>query len=415
MLESLGLGTAGLQVTKDSSPATRSVDRSNPVLVTAEAPAETTPAKGPDTIEGGGLTQWAKPTTASGGLPATKEPKPNVSPDAEAKLTAFLTSTKGAQTNQLMNEVATIKATKDAPIDRPVTTSTTASKSAGRVPKSSDLPRGALSKNADGSITTPGGYKVINDGGYQWRIQSPDGKEHRIWGDPHVDENNDGTNDWHFNADASFILPDGTKIFCDTDKVSEYGGEDVTLSVELNVQYQSSLATMDVRNGGETKLTQGGAAYDATHGDGEVFVLGNDNTFIDGATMGDLYDAGGDFKADVDTSKLGTVSDNAMIALYSSLGKALPGDKDGPVKRSGSFGGGALSDLVASVYAETGASANLSQEDNAGPGPTRSTRQGKETAKPTAPPLSVLTGPLSALGKGDADAHIVNATSGSGS
>lgn len=174
---------------------------------------------------------------------------------------------------------------------------------------------GDLRRNEDGSITTPGGYTIVNDGGRQWRVIEPSGREHRIWGDPHVDENNDGQDDWHFDQDASFILPDGTKIFCDTVKVGEKGDGDITVSDKLMIQFGDSLGTMDVTQAGSSALERGGLAYDEANGDGQRFVLGDDGSWKDGETLGDLYDGGGDFIADVDTSKIGTISAQAQALL----------------------------------------------------------------------------------------------------
>jgi len=183
-------------------------------------------------------------------------------------------------------------------------------------PKPPSLPPGDLKTNPDGSITTPGGYTIMNDGGHQWRIKDPTGIETKIFGDPHVDEGNDGTVDWHFNKDGTFILPDGTKIFCDTDKVAE----GITASSTLKIQYQDQLGTMDVANGGAGTVEKtGGLAFDSANKDGELYVMGTDGKFYDGETLGKLYDAGGDFARDVDGQKVGHISQNALISLQGGL------------------------------------------------------------------------------------------------
>ena len=38
----------------------------------------------------------------------------------------------------------------------------------------------------------------------------------KVFGDPHVDQGNDGKNDWDFKKDTTFQLKDGTKITVDT-------------------------------------------------------------------------------------------------------------------------------------------------------------------------------------------------------
>ncbi len=177
-----------------------------------------------------------------------------------------------------------------------------------------------LGKQADGSIKTPGGYTLFNDGGRQWRVREPDGKEHRIWGDPHVDENNDGKDDWHFDRDASFVLPDGTKIFCDTIKVGEKGAGDITVSDKLMIQFGDQLATMDLTQASNSTLADtGGLSYDKANNDGQMFVLASDHAWKDGKSLGDLYDGGGDFIADVNSNQKGSISDAAQSVLLGGL------------------------------------------------------------------------------------------------
>lgn len=247
------------------------------------------------------------------GLPTDGEPtgtqargNPNLNGDTWKAV--FGKDGDGERTNRLMREIAILQGAKEN--ERGLDSKTSAL-------TSSALPAGELKTNADGSIRTPGGYTVINDGNHNWRIKDPNGKEHRIWGDPHVDENNDGQDDWHFNRDASFILPDGTKIFCNTSKVGQYGGEDVTLSDQLRIQYGASLGSMDVRNGGAGTVTTD-ETYDSRNADGQLFVLADDGRFVAGSSLGDLFDKGGDFKADINVTSKGTISDLAKITLAGS-------------------------------------------------------------------------------------------------
>ncbi len=282
------------------------------------------------------------PRTA-GALPALAATQPSASPTTNAfhsssdSFTSTAASTSGAaRTIPTRGEPQTATSASDDTDTSAAWQSVFGSSpglhssvSEANVDVSNKLPPGVLTANADGSITTPGGYTVFNDGGSQWRIEEPDGDMHTISGDPHVDENSDGTTDWHFNADSSFILPDGTKIFCDTDKVGSYGGGDVTVTDNLKIQYLDSLGSMDVAHGGPGTVTTGGLAYDASHADGELFVLADGHHFVDGVTLGDLYDAGGDFTADVDTSHIGTVSNYALIALQEALKERdTPSDSD---------------------------------------------------------------------------------------
>lgn len=176
-------------------------------------------------------------------------------------------------------------------------------------------PTGTLTANADGSITTPGGYTIFNDGGHQWRIREPSGVEHRIWGDPHVDENNDGTLDWNFNTDAMFVLPDGTSIFCDTDKVGELAGKDVTTSTSLHIAFGQSLATMDVVNGGAAQLSTASGPPPKPTDPVSTYVLADGSHFVDAKTLGTLSNTDGDDAADVSTTSFGTISAQAQAVL----------------------------------------------------------------------------------------------------
>jgi hypothetical protein len=70
-----------------------------------------------------------------------------------------------------------------------------------------------------GSVKTAGGYTIVPEGNTNWSIYAP-GQKHgekahtRVWGDPHVDEK-DGTR-WDFTKNSDFVLPDGTRINCQT-------------------------------------------------------------------------------------------------------------------------------------------------------------------------------------------------------
>ncbi len=292
------------------------------------------------------------PGRVATGLPVEGEPEGEARESlprlGEQWATVFGNGEDGETTNRLMRRIAIIEATRhglDQRLERGMAES--------NGPR--NLPDGRLAKNSDGSITTPGGFTVLNDGGHNWRIREPSGREHRIWGDPHVDENNDGHDDWHFNRDASFILPDGTKIFCNTSKVGEYGGAAVTLSDQLFIQYGASLGTMDVRNGGPGTVGEGGREYDQRNADGQLFVLANDGRFVAGINLGDLYDKGGDFVADITLASRGTISDEARITLGRSreTGPARSAREYREDERQGLDRLPRLDAMVANVYANT--------------------------------------------------------------
>jgi hypothetical protein len=84
----------------------------------------------------------------------------------------------------------------------------------------------------EGTVTTAGGYRIVAEGNTNWSVYAP-GQNHgdtphtRVWGDPHVTEK-DGTR-WDFTKDSDFVLPDGTRIFADTDYDAARGnGQSVT-------------------------------------------------------------------------------------------------------------------------------------------------------------------------------------------
>lgn len=109
----------------------------------------------------------------------------------------------------------------------------------------------------------------------EWTITGPDGNETRIWGDPHVDENGDGTTDWDFKEDVSFVLPDGTNITVGT---KDWGnGMTVTDSLTITKGNQSIQVTGIADNNpqiGEPGLN--GFELDAQTNDGQSFYMGND-------------------------------------------------------------------------------------------------------------------------------------------
>jgi hypothetical protein len=78
----------------------------------------------------------------------------------------------------------------------------------------------------EGSVSTAGGYTIVPEGKQAaWSIYAP-GQKHgekpntRVWGDPHVDEK-DGTR-WDFTKNSDFVLPDGTRINCQTTSETGY-------------------------------------------------------------------------------------------------------------------------------------------------------------------------------------------------
>lgn len=87
---------------------------------------------------------------------------------------------------------------------------------------------------AENKWKTAGGY-IIEAEGKQcaWNITGPDGKKlTRVWGDPHVWEE-DGTK-WDFTKDSDFVLPDGTRIEAITNyDPSKGNGQSVTVGLNI--------------------------------------------------------------------------------------------------------------------------------------------------------------------------------------
>ena len=73
-------------------------------------------------------------------------------------------------------------------------------------------PAGALRKEGD-TLITPGGYKVEQLNQFEWQITGPDGKNTRIWGDPHVAEGDGGK--WDFKREFAAANPLYAKYYGD--------------------------------------------------------------------------------------------------------------------------------------------------------------------------------------------------------
>ncbi len=105
-------------------------------------------------------------------------------------------------------------------------------------------PPGTLQVDKNGVITTPGGYKIEQLGQFEWKITGPDGKNTRVWGDPHVDEGDGGK--WDFKKNTCFVLGDGTHINCTT---KPYGnGMTVTGQLDI-VAGDQHIAVTDIDKG----------------------------------------------------------------------------------------------------------------------------------------------------------------------
>ncbi|AKQ67671.1 hypothetical protein A176_004583 [Myxococcus hansupus] len=119
-------------------------------------------------------------------------------------------------------------------------------------PNPLDSVRDAHSLKVDdgGKITTPGGYTIEQLGQFEWRVTGPDGKNTRVWGDPHVDESDGGK--WDFKRDTSFVLGDGTRINC----TCAPWGNGMTVSAQLDIVYGDSHVRVTDIDKGKGKVGQ---------------------------------------------------------------------------------------------------------------------------------------------------------------
>jgi len=105
-----------------------------------------------------------------------------------------------------------------------------------------------------------------------WTLIDKDGNKVKIWGDPHVDENADGTTDWDFKQDATFLLADGTKISVGTTPWS--GNPNMTVTSSLTITRGDEVVKVngiDNNNVTYTDSDTGGRAIDAKTNDGYIF------------------------------------------------------------------------------------------------------------------------------------------------
>jgi hypothetical protein len=124
-------------------------------------------------------------------------------------------------------------------------------------------------------VTTAGGYSIEPMSQYEWKITGPDGKETRVWGDPHVAEGDGGT--WDFNANSTFVLGDGTKINVTT---VPFNGNDAGATVTGKLEIISGNDRVEINDIDKGKgtigtVTQDGYAH-ANSFQGQVFVQGKE-------------------------------------------------------------------------------------------------------------------------------------------
>ena len=201
-------------------------------------------------------------------------------------------------------------------------------------------PPASLKKDANGVITTPGGYKIEQVKQFDWKITGPDGKETLIWGDPHVKEGDGGT--WDFKRDSTFVLGDGTKINVNTVP----WGNNMTVTGGLEIisgNDRVKVTGIDKGKGQVGEITQDGFAHANSFGGKDVFVMGKetDDWSFQGKEIVGSHNGGESFKLGKDlpvgqpaTTKPGTPATQPnqpannltkLLDLFKGITKVLEG------------------------------------------------------------------------------------------
>lgn len=128
------------------------------------------------------------------------------------------------------------------------------------------------------TIDLDNGYRLAFANEHQsWTLTDASGDTVRIWGDPHVDEDNDGVSDWDFKQDATFVLDDGTKISVGTVDIGHANHMTVTDTLMITRGDQAIEVTGIADNDVHIRERSGeGAALDAATNDGYGFFEGDD-------------------------------------------------------------------------------------------------------------------------------------------
>ncbi|WDE02788.1 DUF1521 domain-containing protein [Thalassomonas viridans] len=123
--------------------------------------------------------------------------------------------------------------------------------------------------------------------------------ETRVWGDPHVDEGGDGSTDWDFNEQSTFVTPTGVKITVET---APWGSSGATVSDNLYISRGDDQAVVtglsnNANGGGQSddtlRVASDGSLFDdATKNDGTIFVTTNGDVSDWSALNGDDISSG---------------------------------------------------------------------------------------------------------------------------
>ena len=136
-------------------------------------------------------------------------------------------------------------------------------------------------KDGEATIQLGDKYTVkANEKDATWTVTNNEtGKTTKVWGDPHVDTDNDGKTDFDFKKDMTFKLDDGTKITVGTVPGGENG---TTFSSQLTitngdkaVQVTGLGDTHDGANNLEVKQSDAGTTLDDLERDGSTTVYEN--------------------------------------------------------------------------------------------------------------------------------------------
>ncbi|HEX8474466.1 MAG TPA: DUF1521 domain-containing protein [Pyrinomonadaceae bacterium] len=169
-------------------------------------------------------------------------------------------------------------------------------------PADSAHPAGSLQVSGD-VITTPGGYKIEMLGQYEWKITGPDGANTRIHGDPHVDEGDrEGSVDWDFKRNTTFVLGDGTEIHVTT---VPGGASGMTVTGQLEIISGNDyvkVSDIDKGKGQIGTVTQDGRQRTNDYSGFDVVVQGREaddwsykgKEIIGSENGGDSFKTGGD-------------------------------------------------------------------------------------------------------------------------
>lgn len=124
------------------------------------------------------------------------------------------------------------------------------------------------------TIELDNGYKLAFENTRNaWQLTDAEGNTVRVWGDPHVDEDADGTTDWNFKHDSTFILDNGTKITVGTKNVGNRltVTDDLTITKGDQAVVVTGIGDNDVRI---SNVMTNGRELDEVTNDGYVFRQG---------------------------------------------------------------------------------------------------------------------------------------------